>query len=174
MRRYAALLRGVSPTNAKMSEIKAVFLAAGFAEVKTVLSSGNVVFRGPPLGLAELERKVEAALEQHLQSAFPAVVRSIGELGELVDNDPYRGFRLSPEAKRVVTFLRRPPRNAPVLPIEQDGARILKLVGSEVFSAYLPSPKGPVFMSLIERTFGKDLTTRTFETVRKVVAAADR
>ena len=35
------------------------------------------------------------------------------------------------------------------------------------------SPKGPVFMSLIEGTFGKDLTTRTFATVRKVVAAAE-
>ena len=167
------MLRGVSPTNARMSELRAAFLSAGFAEVRTVLSSGNVVFRGPPLGLAELERKVEAALEERLEAAFPAVVRSIAELGELVDSDPYRGFRLSPEAKRIVTFLRRPPRNAPALPIEQDGARILKLAGSEVFSAYLPSPKGPVFMSLIEGTFGKDLTTRTFATVRKVVAAAE-
>jgi len=25
----------------------------------------------------------------------------------------------------------------------------------EIFSAYLPTPKGPVFMSLIEKTFGK-------------------
>jgi len=53
------------------------------------------------------------------------------------------------------------------LPIEQDGASILKLNGSEVLSAYVPGPKGPVFMSLLERTFGTDITTRTLETVRK-------
>jgi hypothetical protein len=50
-----------------------------------------------------------------------------------------------------------------------DGARILCVAGAEIFSAYVPSPKGPVFMGLIEKTFGKDLTTRTWDTIGKVV-----
>ena len=45
------------------------------------------------------------------------------------------------------------------------------MTGREVFSAYLPSPKGPVFMALLEKTFGKDVTTRTWETVAKVTRA---
>ena len=48
------------------------------------------------------------------------------------------------------------------------GARILTMKDRDIFSAYLPNPKGPVFMSLIEKTFGKDVTTRTWETVAKV------
>jgi hypothetical protein len=40
--------------------------------------------------------------------------------------------------------------------------------GGEVFTAYVPSPKGPVFMTLIEQTFGKEVTTRTWDTVAKV------
>ena len=40
--------------------------------------------------------------------------------------------------------------------------------GSEIFTAYLPTPKGPVFMSLIEKTLGKDQTTRTWDTIAKV------
>ena len=48
-----------------------------------------------------------------------------------------------------------------------DGARILALDGAEVFSAYVPTAKGPVFMTLIEKTFGKDVTTRTWDTVAK-------
>lgn len=44
MARYAAILRGVSPMNAKMPELKGSFEAAGVEDVKTVLSSGNVVF----------------------------------------------------------------------------------------------------------------------------------
>ena len=43
-----------------------------------------------------------------------------------------------------------------------------------VFSAYVPSPKGPVFMTLIEKTFGKTVTTRTWETVGKIVKAAQK
>ena len=54
------------------------------------------------------------------------------------------------------------------LPIERDGARILHRRGGEVFSAYVPGPRGPVFMTLIENTLGKNLTTRTWETVMKV------
>jgi hypothetical protein len=40
-----------------------------------------------------------------------------------------------------------------------------------VFIAYLPNDKGPVFMRLLERTFGQDITTRTLETVRKCARA---
>ena len=40
--------------------------------------------------------------------------------------------------------------------------------GREVFTTYLPTPKGPVFMTLIEKTFGKDVTTRTWDTIKKV------
>ena len=35
-------------------------------------------------------------------------------------------------------------------------------------AAYVPGAKGPVFMTLIEKTFGKDVTTRTWDTVQKV------
>lgn len=70
--------------------------------------------------------------------------------------------------KRVVTFLREKPAQLPPLPVTFDGARILEVVGSEVLSAYVPSPRGPAFMALLEKTFGKDITTRTWETVQKV------
>jgi len=44
MPRFVAFLRGVSPLNARMPELKSSFEAAGFRNVRTVLSSGNVVF----------------------------------------------------------------------------------------------------------------------------------
>jgi hypothetical protein len=37
-----------------------------------------------------------------------------------------------------------------------------------VFSAYLPHPKGPVFMTLIQTTFGEYVTTRTWDTVKRL------
>ena len=71
----------------------------------------------------------------------------------------------------MVTFLSDEPSAVPKLPIRLDDAKILSLQGREVFSAYVPGPRGPVFMTLIERTFGKDVTTRTWDTLRKVCAA---
>ena len=169
MKRYAAFLRGVTPMNAKMPELKKAFEAAGFTGVRTVLASGNVVFSAPAAPEAALERKAEAAIEKHLRRAFPAIVRPVETLQRILASDPYAGFRLKPGAKRVITFLRRKPKAGLLeLPVELDGARILHLKGRAVFTVYVPGPRGPVFMTLIEKMFGKDVTTRTWDTVRKV------
>jgi len=168
MPRYAAFLRGVSPMNAKMPEVKKAFESAGFTEVKTLLSSGNVVFTAPSASEAALQRKAEAAMTQQLGRTFLTIVRPVEALRKILASDPYRAFRLPTEAKRIVTFLLERPSSKLTLPDEVDGARILAIKGSEVFSAYLPTPKGPVFMTLIQKTFGSELTTRTWNTVTKV------
>lgn len=167
MPRYIAFLRGVSPVNAKMPELKKCFLAAGFKDVLTVLSSGNVVFSTRTSTLPRLQKKVEKAMLDSLGRTFATIVRPADYLQALVASDPFAEFKLSPRAKCVVTFLRNAPNLTVELPIERDGARILKLAVAEVFTAYEPSPRGPVFMTMLERTFGKDITTRTFDTVRK-------
>lgn len=169
MKQYAALLRGVSPTNARMPELKAAFEAAGFEDVRTVLSSGNVVFRAAAAPQAALERHVGAAMESRLGRRFLTIIRPVDALRGMLEADPYEAFKLKPGTKRVVTFLHRKSKRSPQLPVELDGARILLVRGMEVFSAYVPSPRGPVFMTLIERTFGKEVTTRTWETVGKIV-----
>jgi len=168
MPRYAAFLRGVMPTNASMAELRASFEAAGFTGVRTVLSSGNVLFDARAAAPASLERRAEAAIRDRLGRSFLAIVRSVDALRWLVADDPYRRFRLPPGAKRIVTFLRTPPAPTLSLPIEVDGARLLCLRGQEAFGAYVRTPRGPVFMTLVEKTFGKDATTRTWDTVRKV------
>ena len=168
MRRYVAFLRGVSPMNAKMPALKEAFEAAGFTDVSTVLSSGNVVFSAPPRTEAALARQAEAALQERLKRPFPTIIRSVQALRRMLASDPYRGCRGRPGEKRVVTFLRSRPRARVELPIEVEGARILCKRGGEVFSAYVPNPRGPVFMALIEKTFGSDVTTRTWETITKV------
>jgi uncharacterized protein (DUF1697 family) len=171
MPRYAAFLRGVSPMNAKMPELKRAFEAAGFTRVRTVISSGNVVFDARRASEPSLQQRSEKAMAEHLGQAFLTIVRPVEMLLEMLTSDPYRGFGLDPSAKLIVTFLRDEPTVKLALPVEQDGARLLALRGRELFSAYLPSPKGPVFMTLIERTFGKELTTRTWDSVGKVARA---
>lgn len=168
MPRYAAFLRGVMPTNAKMPDLKQAFEAAGFSDVRTILSSGNVVFSARAASEVTLQRKAETAMERRLGRSFLTIVRSIDFLQDLIASDPYGKFRLGPKAKRIVTFLHQAPARKIALPPEQDGARILAMQGREIFSAYLPTPKGPVFMTLIEKTFGKDQTTRTWNTIAKI------
>lgn len=166
--RYVAFLRGVSPMNCKMAELKKALELAGFGDVKTVLASGNVVFSAQKASNAVLEEKVEAAITKGLGKSFPVIVRSVEALRRLLATDPYAAVRLPAAAKRVVTFMKKPSRSTLALPIELDGAQIVARSGSEVFSAYVTGPRGPVFMVLIEKTFGKEVTTRTWGTVEKV------
>lgn len=171
MPRYVALLRGVSPSNCKMPRLKECFQAAGFDDVRTLLSSGNVVFTTRESSWEALERQAEQAMIASFGHAFPTIIRPSEYLQNLVASNPFAEFALPPAAKCVVTFLRRAGNPGVELPIERDGARILKLAGTEVFTAYVPNPKGAVFMTLLERTFGKDITTRTLDTVKKCAVA---
>ena len=172
MPRYAALLRGVSPTNAKMPEIAACFESAGFTDVKTVLSSGNVVFSAGRGSEASLANAIEKAMTKRLGRAFLTIVRSIEDLQALLDTNPFADLRPPSAAKRVVTFLREDTKPAGPLPIECEGAKIWCVRGREAFTSYTPTPLGPVFMDMINRTFGDCQTTRTWDTIAKVVKVA--
>jgi uncharacterized protein (DUF1697 family) len=154
--------------NAEMPKLRAAFEAAGFSDVKTVLSSGNVVFTAHRSKESTLERKAEAAMAKTLPTAFLTIVRPIDALREMLAADPFRAFDLPEGAKRIVTFLRDEPSAILALPIEVADSRILAVQGREVFTAYVPTPKGSVFMTLIEKTFGKEVTSRTWESVGKV------
>lgn len=167
MPRYVAFLRGVTPMNARMPALKACFEAAGFTDVRTLLSSGNIAFNCPPTAAKSLEAQAEAAMRVGLGRVFRATLRSLEHLQRLVEADPFAEFDLPAQSKHVVTFLHRPPAPVPLLPIERDGVQVLRLLDADVLSSYVPSPKGPVFMRLLERTFGPDITTRTLDTVKR-------
>jgi uncharacterized protein (DUF1697 family) len=167
MPRYAAFLRGVMPMNAKMPELKAAFEAAGFKNVKTLLGSGNVVFDAAKASEASIQKKAEAAMEKRLGRTFLTIVRAVDTLRDILASDPYSGFPLEPGSKRVVTFLREAPTSKFKLPITMGSATIVSMNERQLFSVYVRGASSPEFMVLIEKTFGKALTTRTWETVTK-------
>ena len=167
MPRYAAFLRGVMPTNAKMPELKRAFEATGFTDVKTLLGSGNVLFTAPRGLQASLERKAEAAMQRTLGRSFLTIIRPVEYLQSMLESDPFKRFRLKPAEKRVVTFLRRKPQTKIKVPVTLGAARILAHQETEVFTAYLRGQATPEFMTLIEKTCGKEVTTRTWDTVTR-------
>ena len=171
MPRFVAFLRGVSPLNARMSELKRCFEAAGFDRVKTILSSGNVAFDSALTSTSDLEHKIEAAMLEDLGRTFYTIVRPSAELQTLLTTDPFERFAFPPQAKRVVSFLREVHPSKVPLPLTEGFATVVCQHGAEVFTAYISGDDGPVFMKLIERAFGTDVTTRTWETVRKCASA---
>ena len=157
--------------NAKMPALKACFEAGGFSQVRTVLSSGNVVFDTTETAEPVIERQAEAAMARELGRDFFTIVRPVARLREILSDPPYEAHGIPPHAKRVVSFLRVAQAPRVPLPLAQDLASVFLCTGREVFTAYVPTDNGPVFMNLIERAFGTELTTRTWDTLARCVAA---
>jgi len=171
MPRYIALLRGVSAMNAKMPELKAAFESAGFTNVRTVLGSGNVVFDADGHDVAALEAQAEAAMSRELGRSFYTIIRSRAELEALLAADTHGEHGIPAEAKRMVSFFRSTPTPRVELPLAENFASVFLVRGREAFTAYVPRENDPVFMRLIEKAFGKDVTTRTLDTVAKCAKA---
>src|SRR6266571_3992631 len=139
-----------------------------------------------------LYRREDAPLERQRRLQRPRVVRGVAR-AQSRDRDEEAAWPCIPHHRASARCASRDPRLRPLwtfpavarrearrhVPAQQapgearaaDRARWrahLSLEGSEVFSAYVPGLRGPVFMTLIEKSFGKDVTTRTWETVKKV------
>ena len=87
----------------------------------------------------------------------------------MVQADPYKGFAIPKDAKCVITFLDESAKTDLKLPHHQDGASILRIKDGVAYSAYVRTPKGAVFMMVLEQAFGKGITTRTWDMINRLV-----
>jgi uncharacterized protein (DUF1697 family) len=88
---YVALLRGINVGgNAmiRMSELKTCLEKTGFAEVRTFIQSGNVLFSAPKTATPRLARKIEAAVEKTFRMKVGVVVFAADEWQEVVRGAP--------------------------------------------------------------------------------------
>lgn len=169
-----AFLRGINVGGHKkisMADLKKAFESLGFRNVRTVLASGNVVFeaRGKDRALADT---IAARLEQVFGFPVNVVLRTLKELRAIIDSDPFKGAPSGPDAKLYVTFLaqKTPGRSRLCLPEGAKGVRIVRVAPGEVFSVIrLSADAGtPDLMAFLESAFGKEVTTRNWQTVLKL------
>ena len=90
MARYAAFLRGVNVggVNLKMAAVARALEAAGFANVKTILASGNVVFESRS-GVAGVRKKAEKALRDEFGYDAWVLAYEIDTLAEISEAYPF-------------------------------------------------------------------------------------
>lgn len=86
-----ALLRGVNVGGNRkiaMADLKAMLEDLGFTGVKTLLQSGNAVFRSPTLAGAALEAFLDAETERRLGLPIRHIVRDAAEWRAIVEANP--------------------------------------------------------------------------------------
>ncbi|MEU0507079.1 DUF1697 domain-containing protein [Nocardia sp. NPDC005998] len=176
MNRYAALLRGIMPTNPNMKgeKLRGVFEGLGFEQVATVLASGNVVFRGADGDIAKLEDRIQDALNSELGIPGGTIVRTYDELRDLLDTDPFPGLIHGRGTYLIATFFKQDPSNV-AKELRKHAEPGVQIVGYDSAARAVlavidnTEPRTPDFMAWLEKTYGKDITTRTWLTVQKIV-----
>lgn len=173
MTKYIALLRGISPGFPNMSgaHLRGVFEDLGFKNVKSIIGSGNVVFETNEGDKAKLETIIEQAFPRKLGFTSTTIIRTQKNMEDLLAKDPFKGLTHSKELSLNITFTKRNIPKGVEIP-DGEGWHIAETYPDAVASVTdLSQKKTPNTMVELEKRLGKDITTRTWKTVEKIVKA---
>jgi uncharacterized protein (DUF1697 family) len=172
---YLAFLRGINVggnTLIKMDELALAFESLGLEDVKTVLASGNVLFKTAETDSIALARQIKAALESTFGFEMGVILRTGEEIQRLVSADPFKDVEVTPNTRLHVTFVSDETQSGLKVPYEppEKVFRVLSIVGRDVCSVVELSPNHgtPDLMRFIEKAFGKKATTRTWNTITRI------
>ncbi|MGH8775450.1 MAG: DUF1697 domain-containing protein [Jiangellaceae bacterium] len=172
--RYVALLRGIGPLNPNMrnEKLRGVFESLGFRNVETVISSGNVVFDADSQDVGALEARIEDAWPEQLGFRSTTIIRTRDQMLNLVAKNPFGDRADTPATSLQVTFLKHEPAADLDVPYTPDtGDYTIVAVEDRVICAVidLSGSRTPDLMRWLEKTLGKEITTRTWKTVHRIL-----
>ncbi|HTL86730.1 MAG TPA: DUF1697 domain-containing protein [Acidimicrobiia bacterium] len=168
MARHVALLRGINVggrNKVPMAQLRDLFDSLGYAEVQTLIQSGNVVFDSPTV---PKPASLEAAIEKEFGFAVGVMVRSGRELQATMRNNP---FPKAPTNSLHVGFLAKKPAAAQVKQLDAtryapDGFVIR---ATEIYYS-LPNGMGRSKLpGYLDRQLKTPITVRNWNTVSKLV-----
>ena len=176
MTTYIGLLRAVNlgPTNkVAMADLRTLLSELGLADVKSLLQSGNLVFRSRQ-SAAKLEGILEAATGQRFGLATSFFVRSAEDWRSMIAANPFPSDAERDPGHLVALCLKDTPDRAAVAALQRaiTGREIVRAKGPY---AYIVYPDGigrsRLTSALIERHLKTKGTARNWNTVLKLMGA---
>lgn len=173
--RQVALLRGINVGKAKrvaMADLRALLEGLGYADVRTLLNSGNAVFscRAPR---ADEAPRIEKAIAKEFGFSSRVIVLSAAELAAAVAENPILALA-SDHSRLLIAVLGNPADRARLLPLsKQDWAPEALALGGRV--VYMWCPEGILESPLataVGRVLGEATTVRNWTTLTKLHALA--
>ena len=175
MSRHIALLRAVNVGGRKVLKDDLLGLAKdlGFADAKTLLTSGNLVLWGDDEGDAALEKRLEDGLEKRMGLRTEFMVRTPAELKAIIADNPFPDLVESRPSHLVVNFLKHPPPagDIEVLRAAITGRERVHAHGKELYIDFIDG----IGESMLDRDWKKTKkaplgTARNWNTVLKLAA----
>ena len=172
-----ALLRGINVSGhnkVSMDGLRAFASDLGLEEPKTLLQSGNLVFRGPEQKTpTTLEKLLETEFARRLNQKIDFLVRNADEWAEIVSGNPFRELAESDPSHLVVVFLKGAPDVDAVKALRAAvrGPEVIFVEGRQAYITY-PAGIGDSKLTnvIIEKKLGTRGTGRNWNTVLKLGA----
>ncbi len=178
MTTHIALLRAVNVggRSIAMADLRAMFAALGFADARTLMQSGNVIFDGGAETGAALESLLELETETRLRLRADYLVRSAREWTAIVAGNPFPRQAADDPAHLVAMPLKSAPTKPAVAALEAaiKGRETVRVKGRTLYIVYPDGiGRSKLTIALIEKTLGTRGTARNWNTVLKLQAAAN-
>lgn len=171
-----ALLRAVNVggRTVRMDELRRIFEAAGFANVATLIASGNVIFDAATTDTRAVEREVEALLERALGYPVATFIRTPAEVARIAACRPFPDAGLAASgATLYVAFTHEAPSPDASARLDAACTTVDELVAHDREIYWLrrvpqsdrahPSPP-------LEKLLGAPVTIRNMNTVQRLAA----
>ena len=175
---YIALLRGVNVgghTKVAMSDLRDLLTELGFDDPRSLLNSGNLVFRGAARKPPQLERSLSSALQGRLGVTSDVLIRTVPDWDAVVAGNLFPDEAARDPGHLHVLFLNGTVSAAAVAALQGAiaGREIVRGSGRHIY-AYYPDGAGRSKLTLpaIEKALGTRATGRNWNTVLKIAAMA--
>jgi uncharacterized protein (DUF1697 family) len=172
---FLALLRGINvggKNKLPMTDLVALFAAAGCRDVRSYIQSGNVIFQADLEVVASLPDVITAAIAEKYGYQVPVVLRTAVQLGDVIRQNPFVAQGADEETLHVLFLADRPSvARVESLDLDRSPPDAFVVSGQEV---YLRLPNGAGRTKLTNSYFDAKLATvstgRNWRTVTALYA----
>jgi uncharacterized protein (DUF1697 family) len=175
---HIALLRGINVGGHKqisMTDLRDLLTQLGFADVRSLLQSGNLVFGANGPTPAQLERLLEAEAAKRLGLKTDFFVRTAKEWKGVVAQNPFPKEAARDPGHLVVMFLKDAPSVTTVKALQAaiTGREVVRAAGKQLYIVYPDGiGRSRLTNAVIDKQLGTRGTGRNWNTVLKLAALA--
>lgn len=155
-----------------MEELREKLKEIGCNNVKTVLNTGNFMFNTKETNIQNLENKIEEFISKSFGFPIPVILKSQKEISDLVDENPFEKINMHDKIRLYVSFLKDTPKFELNIPYSSKDStyNIISIKNKIILSVLdLSTTSTPKGMDDLEKLFGKNITTRNWNTIKKII-----